>query len=40
MRIRAPILNRPKNFNIFDELKCIMWTYKSVLLDNASFKSF
>ena len=40
MCIRAPILNCPKNLNIFDELKYIMWTYKSVLVGNVSFDSF
>ena len=34
------ILKRPKNLNIFDELKYIMWTYESVLVGYASFESF
>ena len=29
-----------KNLNIFDELKYIVWTYKPVLVDHASFESF
>ena len=31
MCIRTRILNRPKNLNTFEKLKCIMRTYKSVL---------
>ena len=30
----------PKNLNIFDELKYIMWTHKSVLVGYVSFESF
>ena len=40
MCIRDPILNRPQNLSIFDDLKYTMWTYKSVLVSNASFESF
>ena len=40
MCIRPPIRNRPKNLKIFDELKYIMWTYKSALVGNVSFDSF
>ena len=32
MRIQTSILNRLKNLDIFDELKYIVWTYKSVLV--------
>ena len=35
-----PILNRSKNLNTFDEMKYIMWTYKSVLVGNVAFESF
>ena len=40
MSIRVLILNLSKNLKIFEELKYIMWTHKSVLLGNVSFKSF
>ena len=40
MCFRDPVLNRPKNLNIFGELKNIMWTYKLVLTGNVSFDSF
>ena len=40
MCIQAPILNRPKNLNIFDELKRIIWTHKSMLVGNVSLESF
>ena len=40
MWLASPILNCSKTLNMFDELKYIMRTYKSMLVGNASFESF